>query len=102
MCAGDAMGITGGSLTASGGTATNTLADLVVNQFNTQTPFSIASAITNSGTTAIGLTKAGPGELILTGGQHLQRADHAFPAAPCRAATRPCPRTSAWPTAATT
>ena len=59
-------GITGGSLTASGGTG-DLGNDLVVNQFNTTTPFSIGASITNSGTTSIGLTKAGPGTLVLIG-----------------------------------
>ncbi len=59
-------GITGGSLTASGGTG-DPGNDLVVNQFNTTTPFSIGASITNSGTTSIGLTKAGPGTLVLIG-----------------------------------
>ena len=61
-----ALAITGGSLTASGGTG-NPGSNIVVQQFNTTTPFTIGSAITNSGTTAIGLTKSGPGTLILAG-----------------------------------
>ena len=63
---GGAAAITGGSLTASGGTG-DPGNDLVVNQFNTTTPFSIGESITNSGTTSIGLTKAGPGTLVLIG-----------------------------------
>ena len=62
---GGAAAITGGSLTASGGTG-DPGNDLVVNQFNTTTPFTRRS-ITNSGTTSIGLTKAGPGTLVLIG-----------------------------------
>lgn len=62
------LGITGGSLTSSGGTANNPGNNVVVDQFDTTTPFTIASAITNNGATAIGLTKAGPGVLIVTGG----------------------------------
>ena len=40
---------------------------MVVVQGNTAAPFTISSAITNSGTTSIGLTKGGPGTLILAG-----------------------------------
>ena len=61
------LGINGASLTASGTTASNTLADVVVNQFDTAAPFTIGAALTNSGSTAIGLTKGGPGLLILAG-----------------------------------
>ena len=62
------LGINGsGALTASGTTASNTLADVVVNQFDTAAPFTIGAALTNSGSTAIGLTKGGPGVLILAG-----------------------------------
>ena len=61
------LSISGGSLTASGGTAANPGSDVVVNQFNTTTPFTISSSIVNSGSLSIGLTKAGPGTLILAG-----------------------------------
>ena len=40
---------------------------MVVNQFDTAAPFTIGAALTNSGSTAIGLTKGGPGVLILAG-----------------------------------
>ncbi len=62
-----ANGITGGALTASGSTASNTLADVVVIQGNTGAAFTIGAAIVNNGTISVGLTKGGPGKLILTG-----------------------------------
>ncbi len=61
------LAISGGALTASGTMAGNTLADVVVIQGDTG-PLTIGSAITNSGGTAIGLTKGGPGMLALTAG----------------------------------
>ncbi len=62
----NAMSIVNGSITASGGTAANSGSDLVVIQNNTAAAMTIASQITNNGATAIGLTKAGPGLLIIT------------------------------------
>ena len=47
--------------------ASNSLADVVVVQGNPSAPFTISAAITNNGSTSIGLTKAGPGTLILGG-----------------------------------
>ena len=61
------VAISGGVLTASGTTSTNALADVVVVQGNTAAPFTIGANITNNGTVSIGLTKGGPGELVLTG-----------------------------------
>ena len=61
------LGITGGALTASGTTASNTLADVVVLQGDTTAPFTVGANITNNGTISIGLTKGGPGTLILAG-----------------------------------
>ena len=63
---GGALAITDGTLTASGG-AGNPGNDLVVLQGNTTTPFTIGASIANNGTTSIGLTKGGPGALVLTG-----------------------------------
>ncbi len=63
---GNPMSIVNGQITASGGTA-NPGNDLVVIQNNTAAAMTIGAVITNSGTTAIGLTKAGPGLLNLTG-----------------------------------
>ncbi len=60
-------GISNGTLTASGTMASNSLADVVVVQGNPSAPFTISAAITNNGSTSIGLTKAGPGTLILGG-----------------------------------
>ena len=40
---------------------------MVVVQGNTASPFAIGASITNNGTVSIGLTKGGPGELVLTG-----------------------------------
>ncbi len=63
---GNVTTIAGGSLTS--GLSTAAGADLVVQQFNTYFPLTISSGIVNNGATAIGLTKAGPGILILSGG----------------------------------
>ena len=61
-------GISGGALTSSSGTtAANSLADVVVIQGNTAAPFTISSPITDNGGTPVGLTKGGPGGLLLTG-----------------------------------
>ena len=65
--AANSVTLSGGALTASGTTSSNTLADVVVVQGNTAAPFTIASAITDNGGTSIGLTKGGPGALVLTG-----------------------------------
>ena len=60
----NSLGISGGSLTSSSGTtAANSLADVAVIQANTSAPFTINSAITNNGGTAVGLTKGGAGTL---------------------------------------
>ncbi|MGA2030663.1 MAG: autotransporter-associated beta strand repeat-containing protein [Thermoguttaceae bacterium] len=58
------MTISGGTLTAANNGAGN---DLIVIQNNPLAALTIGSAITNNGATAIALTKAGPGMLILTG-----------------------------------
>ena len=59
--------ISGGALTASGGQAGNSLADVVVIQGNTSAPFVIASPIIDNGSTPVALTKGGPGTLELIG-----------------------------------
>ena len=65
---GGSSGISGGALTSSSGTtAANSLADVVVMQGNTAAPFTISSPITDNGGTPVGLTKGGPGALLLTG-----------------------------------
>ena len=61
------IAINGGALTSSGTTASDTLADVVVLQGNTLAPLTIGASVTNNGTISVGLTKGGPGMLILAG-----------------------------------
>ena len=57
----NAASITGGSLTTGNGL------DLIVQQYNPSAALTIGSLLVNSGTTAIGLTESGPGQLTVTG-----------------------------------
>ncbi len=60
--------ISGGALTSSSGTtASNSLADVVVLQGDSSAPLTINSPITDNGGASVGLTKGGPGTLILGG-----------------------------------
>jgi len=56
------------SATLSGGTLTSgNSQDLIVQQYNPSSPLTIGAAIVNNGATALGLTKTGPGMLVLNG-----------------------------------
>jgi autotransporter-associated beta strand protein len=61
------MGTTGGTLGAAGDTLTSAGADVIVLQGNTQAAFTVGANVTNNGTISVGLTKGGPGTLILAG-----------------------------------